>query len=524
MQPYAPYPLNRLRDWLDRRRWWVRLALAVLLVPWFGQFAYVRVTTPSAGRPYDPWTFNLNPALAFPDPSVDRTKDLVAAIQALPPEPTFPPPTTAPAGMRWITGEDYQKLKAGQPLRQYQSPATLPRTISLDVNIAFTGPWTPDKRHHLQQIISYLESPGVSKALDQVAAVSDQPFCIADSESTRSGIGLAFMRQLARLFTARARYHLAEMDEFDAALRDIEAILELAAGLEDDQTLICMLVGIACRSLAISEMLCWIDEFHLSDNQIDSMIRLLYRQDVDRHELWNTAQRGEIALLRSSLDGMYTTGPDGWSVICDPRSVQGRDRILLIGNLLSPLYEDRRQAARWIDRFETATILPPDLPYADSIERLDAPFSWRTDSDFCCHEYPAPPYSPLLDLIFQFGGSTSRAYTLCNRTIAEHRGTIIALSLEAYRLDHERYPAELTALVPDYLDALPKDPFSDAPFCYRLDDEAGYVLYSVDHNGTDDGGARYSPPPDRDELDWPIRKPRGDGFYADEEWFLVPVE
>jgi hypothetical protein len=40
------------------------------------------------------------------------------------------------------------------------------------------------------------------------------------------------------------------------------------------------------------------------------------------------------------------------------------------------------------------------------------------------------------------------------------------LALVAYRLDHGEYPGSLEALVPEYLLALPLDPFSDSPFQY----------------------------------------------------------
>ena len=45
MEPYAPYPLNLVRDWLHRRRWWIRLVIALVLVPYFGHFVYTRWTT-----------------------------------------------------------------------------------------------------------------------------------------------------------------------------------------------------------------------------------------------------------------------------------------------------------------------------------------------------------------------------------------------------------------------------------------------------------------------------------------------
>ena len=50
-------------------------------------------------------------------------------------------------------------------------------------------------------------------------------------------------------------------------------------------------------------------------------------------------------------------------------------------------------------------------------------------------------------------------------------------------------PGNLDELVPKYLPELPKDPFSDQDFIYRLED-GDWKLYSVGPNTKDDGGLR----------------------------------
>jgi ABC-type transport system involved in multi-copper enzyme maturation permease subunit len=52
---------------------------------------------------------------------------------------------------------------------------------------------------------------------------------------------------------------------------------------------------------------------------------------------------------------------------------------------------------------------------------------------------------------------------------ARRRGTLLVLALEAYRLDHGKLPDSLDALVGDYLDALPRDPYSGTQFRYFPD-------------------------------------------------------
>jgi hypothetical protein len=71
----------------------------------------------------------------------------------------------------------------------------------------------------------------------------------------------------------------------------------------------------------------------------------------------------------------------------------------------------------------------------------------------------------------------------------------VVFALAAYRADHGVYPADLTALVPKYLPAIPEDLFSGKPLCYKRQ-QSGYVLYSVGKNGKDDGGRSNRDEPD----------------------------
>jgi hypothetical protein len=73
--------------------------------------------------------------------------------------------------------------------------------------------------------------------------------------------------------------------------------------------------------------------------------------------------------------------------------------------------------------------------------------------------------------------------------VAQLRMLIIKLALRAYELDHDRLPQSLSELVPDYLQAVPVDPFSNAPFRYRPNDtDNGYILYSFGPDRDDDNG------------------------------------
>ena len=63
-----------------------------------------------------------------------------------------------------------------------------------------------------------------------------------------------------------------------------------------------------------------------------------------------------------------------------------------------------------------------------------------------------------------------------------------AVAVERHVADYQEYPMTLQELVPRYLDSVPIDPFDNNFMRYRRLGDTGYLLYSVSHNGDDDGG------------------------------------
>lgn len=84
--------------------------------------------------------------------------------------------------------------------------------------------------------------------------------------------------------------------------------------------------------------------------------------------------------------------------------------------------------------------------------------------------------------------------------VVRRRAARTMIAIERYRLAYDRYPEELSDLVPEFLDALLIDPWSMGPFCYRrIDSNAdpfgrGYLIYSPGIDLIDNGG---TPPAQR---------------------------
>lgn len=64
----------------------------------------------------------------------------------------------------------------------------------------------------------------------------------------------------------------------------------------------------------------------------------------------------------------------------------------------------------------------------------------------------------------------------------------LAVSLEIYKQDNEKYPERLEDLVPKYVSELPLDPFTGRYTLQYKAEGSGYRLYSWGSNGKDDGG------------------------------------
>jgi hypothetical protein len=63
-----------------------------------------------------------------------------------------------------------------------------------------------------------------------------------------------------------------------------------------------------------------------------------------------------------------------------------------------------------------------------------------------------------------------------------------AIGLKRYQLQHGRLPDALAELVPEFLPAVPIDPYDGKPIKYHPYDDGAFLLYSVGKDGADDGG------------------------------------
>ncbi len=86
----------------------------------------------------------------------------------------------------------------------------------------------------------------------------------------------------------------------------------------------------------------------------------------------------------------------------------------------------------------------------------------------------------------------SSVFKTSRQSKARRQTVLTALATERYRQQHNQFPTQLKDLVPDFLDAVPLDPFDSQPLRYRTE-PTGVIIYSIGPDGNDDGGQLFGP-------------------------------
>lgn len=117
------------------------------------------------------------------------------------------------------------------------------------------------------------------------------------------------------------------------------------------------------------------------------------------------------------------------------------------------------------------------------------PADWRFYQKLPLHEWAntmigdkpsAEPECPYQDF--------ARAWLAVARNVNLHEMLITAVALKRYQLQHGRMPEELAALVPAYLQRVPRDIVDGQPLRYRTRPNDSFVLYSIGEDAKDNGG------------------------------------
>jgi hypothetical protein len=460
-------------------------------------FLYVLLTRWN-GVPADPSGAAVADVYASPpiDPARDRTRELVAALNALPPEPAFtlPPP---PKGRRW---------KATS-------------VAFVHPGDALGGEWTPATRPHLQAVIDYLNTPAVQDVMSQLESIEPggwRPF-------GPNGVGIPAVREIRQsvtLFVVRARYRHAGLNDVNGALADLTAAYGISSTAFDSGELLGFLTALACESRTDVELQHLVQEHALPLATTHDIVRVIRATALSRGQMWRAEVEASAAGMERVLDLAYTDDRrgNGWLVLSYLDRISPNDWAASprcgAWNALSLLFNNRRTVAAKIAAMREAHANVADLPYPEAVAALE--------------EVGKQQVFGIADGILENRREhrlTRRYFDLITHKVARRRATLMATALSAYRHDHGRYPSSLNALLDGYLDPLPQDPCVDRPLRYRLQESDKYLVYSVGPDLRDDG-AREPPPGTVGRVseqggDWILTRDRPKAYFEPE---LVEVD
>jgi hypothetical protein len=101
---------------------------------------------------------------------------------------------------------------------------------------------------------------------------------------------------------------------------------------------------------------------------------------------------------------------------------------------------------------------------ADSLKRMAPRFHFSFDAETVKRNEPGFwSVAPFFEIVTP---GTKRAYINFYSAWAQFDQLVLAVALEQYHKDHGAYPEKLDALLPQYLESLPRDPYEGKPYLY----------------------------------------------------------
>ena len=292
---------------------------------------------------------------------------------------------------------------------------------------------------------------------------------------------LAEWKQLAQVAEVRenALFHSGQDKEaFDKILDHVQ----LGQRMQNAHgPLIDYLVGTAVRNIGLSQIQHWAGKTHLTPNQLKDYIHQLGLNPDEESVAFANAIKGEyqfqIGMLDAFRQGKITNSD---SEDYHPRAMR-----------FMPLLNVSRTKALFA---QADLILVKDAPRHYNEAKLpdqDLDQSGPVRMFLSGNSVGQIMYSWTIFAVVQSLAKKSQADT-------QLQATRTILALRAYQLTRGNLPPDLSALVPEFLDAVPVDDFDGQPLRYS---PGRKIVYSVGQNLKDDGGNDSRPGPSNRPLD-----------------------
>ncbi|EEF59614.1 hypothetical protein [Pedosphaera parvula] len=332
------------------------------------------------------------------------------------------------------------------------------------------------------EILKYLEKYG--PVLEEVRLASRRPysrFNLRYDEENPAAIllpHLGVLNHTSQVLKMRAEAELAS-GKTDAAAEDVNLLLHLSDSIENEPTVISVLVRNIITKNALQVVWEGLAAHQWSDNQLKSFQDGLEKQSLIKH--FDRTLHAEAAAFGNQLFEYMRNHGSELPVTLDQNSPKA------IGVLYkwSPkgwFYQEQLSYLRTFNE----KILPFITPESKRVN----PQALNNSSKYVA-DLGANPFSTLWHHRI-FTVLLIPTVDMLSAKIAKGQTdvdlAVLAGALERYRLARGELPDSLELLVPQFIGNIPRETVNGEPFKYQRTNDRQFELYSVGWNEKDDGG------------------------------------
>jgi hypothetical protein len=327
-------------------------------------------------------------------------------------------------------------------------------------------------------------------ALALLCEASKKPACYFDRDYGRPSVDMRLpelqdLRTGARLLALDARVKAADHD-LRGALGDCRAMLSMSEHVAGDPLLISMLVSVAIQGMSTETLEAVLNsspttaenlaEIDLGDtlSYQRAFLRTLRMEEAFAQRVFYDVASGELPL--------GDLGP--------PNDVPG----LALRTSFAPVYRlfflgEDLDSHRLIVATWRQLALKPYYQSKPDWASLEASFKTQ-------------PMGPITGRLVP---AVARCAETAARADAQHDVLRVAVAVCRFQAHHKHLPSDLSELVPEFIAAVPQDPFDGKPLRMKKA-EANVVVYSIGPDAIDNGGAPYNREKKTGDIPFTIRE------------------
>ena len=272
------------------------------------------------------------------------------------------------------------------------------------------------------------------------------------------------MRTLARLMKLRGRVAVARGQK-DEAVQSVEALFATSRAMEHQMLLVEHLVRLALANMALRETEYLLNEVELSDAQLARL-----RAEVDSLKLEQGLTEGLLGERALGYHAFHHVEQmNGGQVVAPPQPGEG--------------HLSRPADCRLHLGFMQELIAASRQPFPEALEAAEV--SQKRLMQLAGDRNPINRYNAMMTLLIM--PATASSFQATGRSAALREVMRCAIAAKRHQRKHGQWPPSLAAAVPEFLPAVPADPFDGKPL-RLIANEAEIVIYSVGKDLQDGGG------------------------------------